>query len=162
MQVVCVSANDSATNTTVMDQLDRLIWQAGVAFSKRPLKAASVSWILGVCSQLNLETVRENTGNIATWAQPCLSPVTENFYPFYTGRTQNGKLSELVSEKDIRSGRNFAKIVRLVNARSLQCFVGVTQVTSFVFQLSTGRCSSLFRSFVGGLNLFIHFALLAR
>lgn len=95
--------------------------RGGFVYSEQPVKAASVSWILGVCSQYNPETQRENTGNISTCVQLWLSPVTllQNFFSFSTGRTQNGKLSKLVSEADKHWLRNCAKIARLVNASSL-------------------------------------------
>ncbi|TDG98803.1 hypothetical protein EPR50_G00204460 [Perca flavescens] len=38
----------------------------------------------------------------------------ENFYPFAAGRTENGKLPELVSEEDTNSGGSCAKIARLI------------------------------------------------
>lgn len=97
-----------------MDQTN-LVFGSG-SISEWLMKAASVSWILGVCSQFNLETERESISNISAWVQPCLSPVTvfENFFPFAAGRTQNGKLSKLVSEEDRYLGENCAKIARLV------------------------------------------------
>ncbi len=87
---------------------------------------------------------RENTGNISTWVQPCLSPVTsfENFFFFSTGRTENGKLSELVSKEDIHSGGNCAKIARLVmlahHSLSLTYF---SQLLHILANL-TSRCPS--------------------
>lgn len=61
--------------------MDLTVWRTeGAWFSEPPLKAASVSWILGVCSssQYNpADTQRENTaGNISTCVKLWLSPVT--------------------------------------------------------------------------------------
>lgn len=45
---------------------DSTVSQAGVVFSEGVVKAASVSWILGVCGQSSSETERENTSDIST------------------------------------------------------------------------------------------------
>lgn len=81
----------------------------------------------------------ESTRNISTWVQLCLSSVTlfENFYSsFSTGRTENGKLPELVSEEDTHSGGNCAKIARLVNASSPQPLFDVVTVQSVASSFS--------------------------
>ncbi|KAF1374876.1 hypothetical protein PFLUV_G00233610 [Perca fluviatilis] len=47
-------------------------------------------------------------------SEPDICQLFENFYSFSAGRTENGKLPELVSEEDTNSGGSCAKIARLI------------------------------------------------
>lgn len=81
---------------------DSTVSQAGVVFSEGVVKAASVSWILGVCVQSSSETERKHQQHLNV--SPAVPVICHRAcYSFSSERIENGKLRELVSEEDANS-----------------------------------------------------------
>lgn len=106
---------------------ERVIRHAGVAFSEGAVKAASASRFPGVCGQFRREAEGENTGDISTWVQLWLSPVSFLLAPHWTD----------LEWKTIQASRGYtfregtAKFARLVSASSPQSFVGATLLSLY-------------------------------